>query len=246
MTSQNEENEHVPQTPFTQKRTPRGVTSINKVIRARSENVKSQVEWNMKGQPLNNKGENFLVSYIEVLVTFDVGEEHKQYILKYAGKALRQFITDAEKCLRDVDVNFNLKTPAKYANLIDEADRMEFVTLRTQDNRTKRDTFEYRRPQCSFTLKEKASLLQTPDSQAVLDSALGLPQYSGRIQGAGFGVSKRCMLKSKDSKGHQASTVSESFTNPRHLTEGKVIAEHSETSSPKVENASKKTKVVKS
>ncbi|KAF1898486.1 hypothetical protein Lal_00032066 [Lupinus albus] len=88
---------------------------MNKVICARSKNVKLPVEWTKNGQPLNNKGGNILVSYIAVLVrqnvsitfsswtdvrlnslkeriwadiraTFDVDEEHKHYILKSAGK----------------------------------------------------------------------------------------------------------------------------------------------------------------
>ncbi|KAF1862890.1 hypothetical protein Lal_00009270 [Lupinus albus] len=121
MDSQNEENELVSQTTVSQKRTSRGVTFMKKL----------PVEWNMRGQPLNNKGGNTLVSYIGVLVrevsswtdvrlnsiidrireditaTFDVGEEHK---------------TDVDKCLRDADDNVIRKYPTKYANLIDEAD----------------------------------------------------------------------------------------------------------------------------
>ncbi|KAF1870580.1 hypothetical protein Lal_00025808 [Lupinus albus] len=106
------------QTPITHKRTPRGVTSMKNIIRARRKNVKLTVEWNTRGQPCNNKGGN-------TLTTFDVGEQHKDYIIKTIGKALRQFRTDAGKCLRDANGNVNLKPPAKYANLIDEADWME-------------------------------------------------------------------------------------------------------------------------
>ncbi|KAF1883664.1 hypothetical protein Lal_00012581 [Lupinus albus] len=129
-------------------------------LRARSKNVKLPVEWNTMGQPLNNKGGNTLVSYIGVLVrhnvsitfsswtdvrlnlvkgriwadiiaTFDICEEHNHYILKSVSKAIRQFRTDADKCLRDAVVDVNLKPPTKYANLIDEADYKEFVTTRT-------------------------------------------------------------------------------------------------------------------
>ncbi|KAF1868293.1 hypothetical protein Lal_00018815 [Lupinus albus] len=126
---------------------------MKKVIRARSKNDNLLVEWNTRGQSLNNKGGNTLVSYIGVLVrqnvsitfsywtdvmlnsaTFDVGEEHKYYILKSAGKALRQFRTDTEKCLRDAAGNVNLEPPAKYANLIDDADWTKLVTLLTQDD----------------------------------------------------------------------------------------------------------------
>ncbi|KAF1892997.1 hypothetical protein Lal_00024127, partial [Lupinus albus] len=145
------------------KRTPRGVTSKKKFIRSRSKNVKLHVEWNMKSQPLNNKGGHTLVSCIGVLVrrnvsitfsswndvrmnsvkgriwediieTFYVGDGHKHYILKFFDKALLQFRTDVGKSLKDGDGNVNLKPPAKYANLIDEADWMKFVTLRTQDH----------------------------------------------------------------------------------------------------------------
>ncbi|KAF1879910.1 hypothetical protein Lal_00022814 [Lupinus albus] len=148
----------------TQKRKPRGVTTMKSVVRARSNNSKLTVEWNTKGQPLNNKGGNTLVSYIGVVVrknisikfkhwsddrlntandiiwkditaTFDVDEQHKDYIMKSVGKALREFRTNCGKCLRDVEGNVNLKPPAKYANLICEADWVEFVTYRTQDEK---------------------------------------------------------------------------------------------------------------
>ncbi|KAE9608433.1 hypothetical protein Lalb_Chr08g0235601 [Lupinus albus] len=76
-----------------------------------------------------------VLSYFYVYATFDVGEQHKNYIIKTAGKTLRQFRTDAGKCLRDANGNVNLKPPAKYANLIYEADWMEFVTHRTQDEK---------------------------------------------------------------------------------------------------------------
>ncbi|KAF1885790.1 hypothetical protein Lal_00008530 [Lupinus albus] len=193
ISSQNEENDQgtmvntqtlviqipVIETPVTQtqKHKPRGVTSMKSVIRARSNNTKLTVEWNAKGQPCNNKGENKLVSYIEVMVrqdisikfkhwsderlnavkdiiwndiinvfpcnlfrqllmyfsvyaTFDVDEQHKDYIMKSEGKALREFRTNCGNCLRDAEGNVNLKPPAKYANLIDEADWIEFVTYR--------------------------------------------------------------------------------------------------------------------
>ncbi|KAF1879425.1 hypothetical protein Lal_00005891, partial [Lupinus albus] len=169
MSSQNEVNEEgtmvntqtpitqtpEPQTPQTQtqKCKPYGIIAMKSVVRSRSNNNKLTVEWNAKGQPLNNKGGNTLVNYIGVVVkqnisikfkhwsgdrlneTFDVDEEHKDYIMKSVGKALREFRTNCGKCLRDVEGNVNLKPPAKYANLIYEADWIEFVTYRTQDEK---------------------------------------------------------------------------------------------------------------
>ncbi|KAF1897815.1 hypothetical protein Lal_00032575 [Lupinus albus] len=117
MASESADNEVVSQTLDTQKRTPCGITSIKNIIRARSNNVKLLIELNTKSQPLNTNGGNTFVSYIGVVVmknvsitfsswthvmlnsvkkriwtdittTFDVGEEHKHYILKYDGKAL--------------------------------------------------------------------------------------------------------------------------------------------------------------
>ncbi|KAF1863195.1 hypothetical protein Lal_00042499, partial [Lupinus albus] len=146
----------------THKRKPRGVTSMKSVVRARSNNNMLTIEWNAKGQPYNNKGGTKLVSYIGVLVsqnisikfkhwsderlnavkyiiwsdiiaTFDVDEQHKDYIMTSDGKALREFRTNWGKSLGDAEGNMNLKPPAKYANLIDEADWIEFVTYRTQD-----------------------------------------------------------------------------------------------------------------
>ncbi|KAF1888467.1 hypothetical protein Lal_00011240, partial [Lupinus albus] len=159
MSSQNEENKKGTmvntQTPVTQtqKRKPRGVTSMKSVVRLRSNNNKLTVEWNAKGQPCNNKGGNKLVSYIGVLVrqnifvkfkywsderlnaTFDVDEQHKDYIMKSVGKALREFRTNCGKCFRDAEGNVNLMPPPKYANLIDEANWIEFVTYCTQDEK---------------------------------------------------------------------------------------------------------------
>ncbi|KAF1864679.1 hypothetical protein Lal_00031997 [Lupinus albus] len=98
MSSQNEENEQGTMvntqtlvTPQTQKRKPHGLTVMKSVVRAKSNNNKFTVEWNAKGQPLNNKGGNKFVSYIGVVATFDVDEEHKDYIMKSDGKALREF-----------------------------------------------------------------------------------------------------------------------------------------------------------
>ncbi|KAF1885980.1 hypothetical protein Lal_00032290, partial [Lupinus albus] len=129
---------------------------MKSVVRSRSNNNKLTFKWNAKGQPLNHKGGNKLVRYIgvvfkhwsderlnaakdiiwkDITATFDVGEEQKDYIMKSAGKALREFRTNCGKCLRDAEGNVNLKPPAKYANLIEEADWIEFVTYRTQDEK---------------------------------------------------------------------------------------------------------------
>ncbi|KAF1858843.1 hypothetical protein Lal_00028216 [Lupinus albus] len=297
MSSQNEVNEEgtmvntqtpITQTPEqktpqtqTQKQKPRGITAMKSVVRSRSNNNKLTVEWNAKGQPLNNKGGNKLVSYIGVVVrqnisikwkhwsddklnaakdiiwkditaTFDVGEEHKDYIIKSVGKALREFRSNCGKCLRDAEVNVNLKPPAKYANLIEEADWIEFVTYHTQDEkilkiseqnrkRASDPIYPYRASRMGnrgveekileqsetpspssanidldvlwvdarknkqgvidnekvqevvnrvVTLKERETF-RIADSQVILEKALGLPRYPGRIRGAGFGASKQ-------------------------------------------------------
>ncbi|KAF1892961.1 hypothetical protein Lal_00035409 [Lupinus albus] len=53
---------------------------MKKFIRARSKNVKLHVEWNMKDQPLNNKGGNTLVRYIGVLVRRNVSITFSSWI----------------------------------------------------------------------------------------------------------------------------------------------------------------------
>ncbi|KAF1884497.1 hypothetical protein Lal_00028374 [Lupinus albus] len=88
------------------------------------------VELYAKGQPLNMKGDNMLVSYIGVVSAFDVGGEHKNYILKTAGKSYRQFRVDVRKYVRDSEGNINLKPPTKYTNIIQEADWKIFPTRR--------------------------------------------------------------------------------------------------------------------
>ncbi|KAF1881858.1 hypothetical protein Lal_00038497 [Lupinus albus] len=260
MSSQNEENEQgtmvntqtlVTQTLVTQtqKRKPRGVTSMKSVVRARSNNNKLTIEWNAKGQPCNNKGGNKLVSYIGVLVrqnisikfkywsderlnamtdiiwnviitTFNVDEQHIDYLMKSVGKALQEFRTNCGKCLRDVEGNVNLKPPAKYANFIDEVDWLEFVTYRTQDKiflleqsetpspssatvdldvlwvdarKNKQGVIDNEKVQ--VTLKERESFW-TAFSQVILEKELGLRQYPGRICGAGFGASKQFLAPS--------------------------------------------------
>ncbi|KAF1862089.1 hypothetical protein Lal_00026606 [Lupinus albus] len=80
-------------------------------------------------------GSSYVANFGSSYATFDDGEENKDYILKTAGKALRKFITDVRKCLRDANGNVNLKPLAKYENLIDKADWVEFVKLRTQDDK---------------------------------------------------------------------------------------------------------------
>ncbi|KAF1892973.1 hypothetical protein Lal_00009362 [Lupinus albus] len=53
---------------------------MKKFIRARSKNVKLHDEWNMKDQPLNNKGGNTLVRYIGVLVRRNVSITFSSWI----------------------------------------------------------------------------------------------------------------------------------------------------------------------
>ncbi|KAF1879759.1 hypothetical protein Lal_00039703, partial [Lupinus albus] len=195
-----------PQTPQTQtqKHKPRGITAMKSVVYARSNNKgeKLTVEWNARGQPLNNKGGNTLVSYIGVVVrqnisikfkhwsddrlnaakdiiwkditaTFDVDEEHKDYIVK-------KFRTNCGKCIRDAERNVNLKPPAKYANLIDEADWIEFFNYRIKDEkflkiseqnykRASNPIYPYKASQMGYRGVEEKILEQseTPSSAAV-------------------------------------------------------------------------------
>ncbi|KAF1896017.1 hypothetical protein Lal_00033457 [Lupinus albus] len=279
MSSQNEVNEEgtmvntqtpitqtpEPQTPQTQtqKRKPRGITAMKSVVRSRSNDNKLTVEWNAKGQPLNNKGGKKLVSYIGVVVrqnisikfkhwsddrlnaakdiiwkditaTFDVGEEHKDYIMKSVGKALREFRTNCGKCLRDAEGNVNLKPPAKYANLIEEVDWIEFVTYRTQDEKflaiyNVNVDFEFfgviynleqsETPSPSSATidldvlwvdarKNKQGVIDNEKVQEVVNRvALGLPRYLGRIRSVGFGASIQFLPQSAKRLSKENATV---------------------------------------
>ncbi|KAF1876662.1 hypothetical protein Lal_00030075, partial [Lupinus albus] len=152
MSSQNEVNEEgtmvntqtpitqtpEPQTPQTQtqKRIPRGITTMKSVVRARSNNKgdKLTVEWNAMGQPLNNKGGNTLVSYIGVVVRQNISIKFKHWSddrLNGTKDIIWKDITVSFHAI----CNVNLKPPAKYANLIDEADWIEFVNYRTKDGK---------------------------------------------------------------------------------------------------------------
>ncbi|KAF1874267.1 hypothetical protein Lal_00030287 [Lupinus albus] len=151
-----------PQTPQTQtqKRKPRGITAMKSVVRARNNNKgdKLTVEWNARSQPLNNKGGNTLfkhwsddrlnaakdIIWKDITATFDVDEEHKDYIMKSADKALREFRTNCGKCIRDAEGNVNLKPLAKYANLIDEVDWIEFKISEQNRKRASNLIYPYR------------------------------------------------------------------------------------------------------
>ncbi|KAF1879716.1 hypothetical protein Lal_00039772 [Lupinus albus] len=280
MSSQNEVNEEgtmvntqtpITQTPETQtqKRKPHGITTMKSVVRSRSNNNKLTVEWNARGQLLNNKGGNKLfkhwsddrlnaakdIIWKDITATFDVDEEHKDYIVKSVGKALSEFRTNYGKCIRDAERNVNLKPPAKYANLIDEADWIEFFNYRIKDKkflkiseqnykRASNPIYSYKASQMGYrgveekileesetpssaavdldvlwvdarknkqgvvdnekvqeavnrvvTLKERESF-RTANSQVLLEKALGLPRYPGRIRGAGFGACKQFVTPS--------------------------------------------------
>ncbi|KAF1891433.1 hypothetical protein Lal_00017068 [Lupinus albus] len=137
-----------------------------RVIRARSKNVMLPIQWNTKGQLLNMKGGNTLVSYIGVVVrqnvpttfsswinvrlnrvkehiwndiatTFDIGEEHKDYILKSVGKALQQKLSD-ENHKRVFKILYPYRASRAGYRGIEE----KIVA------QTKRYTFEYSIPRC--------------------------------------------------------------------------------------------------
>ncbi|KAE9597627.1 hypothetical protein Lalb_Chr16g0388541 [Lupinus albus] len=146
--------------------------------------------------------------------------------MKSVGKALREFRTNCGKCLRDAEGNVNLKPPTKYGNLIYEADWIEVVTYHAQDKKFLLEQSETPSPSSAavdldvlwvdarknkqrvidnekvqeavnrvVTLKERESF-RTMNSQVILEKALGLPQYTGRIHGAGFGSSKQFLPQS--------------------------------------------------
>ncbi|KAF1860447.1 hypothetical protein Lal_00037792 [Lupinus albus] len=117
------------------------------------------------------------------------------------------------KKIGDAEGNVNLKPPAKYANLIDEVDWVEFVTYRTQDEkflkiselnrkRASNPIYPYRASRKGYRGVEEKIVsypkrnLWTVDSQVTLEKALGLRQYPNRIRCAGFGAIKQFMAPS--------------------------------------------------
>ncbi|KAF1865332.1 hypothetical protein Lal_00004706 [Lupinus albus] len=213
---------------------------MKSVVRERSNNKgdKLTVEWNARGQPLNNKGGNTLVSYIGVVVRqnisiefkhwsddrlnaakdiiwkdITISEEHKDYIIKGAGKALREFKTNCRKCLRDAEGNVNLKPLAKYANLIDEADWIKFVNYRTKD-----EIFLLEQSETPSSAavdldvlwvdarKNKQGVVDNEKVQEIVNRVVTLKeresfrttnsQYPGRIHGARFRSSKQFVTPS--------------------------------------------------
>ncbi|KAF1868193.1 hypothetical protein Lal_00018712 [Lupinus albus] len=113
MFSQNEVNEEgtmvntqtpITQTPEpqtlqtqTQKRKPCSITAMKSVVRARSNSNKLTVKWNARGQPLNNKGGNTLVSYIEFVARQNISIKFKHWSddrLNAVKDIIRKDITD--------------------------------------------------------------------------------------------------------------------------------------------------------
>ncbi|KAF1863046.1 hypothetical protein Lal_00018891 [Lupinus albus] len=117
-------------------------------------------------------------------------------------------ITDYGKCLRDANGNDNLKPPAKYENIIDEADRVEFDTHRTQDGKVLLEQSETHSPSCVINhdvlwvdaRKNKQGVIDNEQVQEVVNRVVTLKERESfrtadcqpdRIRGTGFGVSKR-------------------------------------------------------
>ncbi|KAF1881695.1 hypothetical protein Lal_00032166 [Lupinus albus] len=113
---------------------------------------------------------------------------------------------------------------------------------------------------CVVTLKERESF-RTADSQVILEKALGLPQYPGRIHGARFGASNQFLPQSAKHDALLPIPVEDDIITvgldsatfvawPKHLIDvvpimGKVfVDDHSATSIPIIdEPASKKAKM---
>ncbi|KAF1886058.1 hypothetical protein Lal_00021339 [Lupinus albus] len=182
-----------PQTPQTQtqKRKPRGIITMKSVVRSRSNNNKLTVEWNAKGQPLNNKGGNKLVSNIGVMVPQNISIKWKHWSddrLNAVKDIIWKDITI--KCLARLSDNLEpiagnvsemlkaMYIPAKYANLIEEADWIEFVTHRTQDEkllkiseqnrkRASNPIYPYRASRMGYRRLEQSKI--PPPSSAAVD-----------------------------------------------------------------------------
>ncbi|KAF1863111.1 hypothetical protein Lal_00041098 [Lupinus albus] len=232
MSSQNEVNEkgtmvntqtpiaqQTPVTPKTQKRKSCGVTAMKSVVHSRSNNIKSTA-------------------------SIDVGKEHKDYIMKTTGKTLREFRTNYGKCLKDAEGNVNLKPPTKYANIIDEADWIEFATYRTEDEkflkmseqnrkRASNPIYPYRASRMGYRGVEEKILEQSetplPLSVAVDLGALWVTlkekenflttdsQDQYYLLSERFQEMEKRMESGKFVEGPEASTtVQESFTHPRN------------------------------
>ncbi|KAF1883714.1 hypothetical protein Lal_00012631 [Lupinus albus] len=178
---------------------------MKSVVHARNNNIKLTVEWNAKGQPLNNKGGNKLVCYIgvmvrqnvsikfkhwsderlnvvkdiiwkDIIVTVDVDEQHKDYIMKsYVFAARTKRDTFAFECRRRTRCFVGGARKNKQGVINNE--KVQEVVNRV------------------VTLKEWESF-RTVDSQVILEKALGLRQYTDCIRGAGFEASKQFLTPS--------------------------------------------------
>ncbi|KAF1870555.1 hypothetical protein Lal_00025725 [Lupinus albus] len=258
MTSQTEENELVSQTPNSQKRTSRGVTSMKNVIRARSKNVRQNVSLAF------SYWTDVRLNSVNACIWPDITLEK----------------SDAPSDAVDLDVLW--MDARKNKECVIDNEQVQEVANRV------------------VSLKERVGLLQTPDSQVVLDKALVVLEYSRRIWGAGFwGINTYKLFLDIPSwrlvgvcKVHNTSdaTMHNACIPPNHVkvaidiaiyddallpiridediitligaictyvawpvylvdvvpTMEKGIVEHSSTSPPRVKHASKKDKVVKS
>ncbi|KAJ1388058.1 hypothetical protein SESBI_39446 [Sesbania bispinosa] len=203
--------------PQENKKKIRGICKMKHVTQSRKEGIKLKIGWNSRGQLIDPNKSTF--SYYVGWITrstmpiiysdlgeeiFEVTEEHKNFILSFAGRDARAFRSRLrKKFLMDDDGNLILQPPEKYARLNTVANYwMDFVNQSSTEDfkkeskenaeKAKRMTLRYRRSAKGYAQLEQdmENLTQTiPQEQFqtmgkgdILSRALGVPEHPGRTQ----------------------------------------------------------------
>ncbi|KAF1885773.1 hypothetical protein Lal_00008513 [Lupinus albus] len=259
--SKNEQGTMVSETPVTQKRTPHGVTSMKNVIRARSKNIKLTVEWNTRGQPCNNKGGNTLLEESEThfassAIDLDVlwvdartnkqgvinNEQVQEVVVIEKALGLRQYpglIRGARFGVRKRTIKHQEKraTKVEVAYLQDKFDNHSQQFLEMQRLMNSKFT---EGPQAS-TVNEMAIGTVYNTLDAMLHNAQ-IPSNHVRVS-IDISIEYDALMRSPLD---EDAIIIGGAIGTYVAWPGKVIADHSATSNPRVEHASKKAKVVKS
>ncbi|XP_073222898.1 uncharacterized protein [Cicer arietinum] len=154
------QNEEVGTSRTYEKEVKRGATIMQKVIKARSNDIKFEVGWNESGQPIDPNSSMF-VSYIGAVVrqnvpitidnwrdkalkdakdiiwndiqtTFVLDEGRKSYVLRVAGKIHRGFRSHLSNFyLKDREGNTSAEPPKIYQHYISNDEWRAFVSKRS-------------------------------------------------------------------------------------------------------------------
>ncbi|GER34281.1 lipid-transfer protein [Striga asiatica] len=156
-----------------------------------------------------------------LLETFEIGEKHRRFVMKEAGKLHRRFRSELTRdFLKDAEGNINKHPPSCYARMITKEQWKTFVEKRVDVSfQIKESGLEVKRLPCHKVSKaarvNKDGIIENENVQKVwnecenlaqglsdedaernvhldiLSQAINAKEYPGRVRGIGFGVSRK-------------------------------------------------------